>query len=279
MAVRYTAKEIVERLKKEIKTGRPLFMPNCGMGISAKLQEKGGADLICVSSTSYWRLKGLGSLAAFLPYGDCNEIIFELAKEILPMVKYTPVLSLSGPHNPLLKHKEHLKKLWDIGISGINPFPSELYGESFREQIEHIGMGWSQEVEFIRAAHEMDMFTFGYASNTQEATDLANAGADIIGSHLGSTKGGDIGAKAKMSLEESAELSQKIFDAARKIKKDVILFAHGGPMENPVAVEYILKNTDAQGFTGGSAAERIPIEKAILEITQTYKNIPISKKK
>lgn len=275
MAIRYNAQEVVARLREEIKAGRPLFMPNCGMGISAKFQEKGGADLICISPTSWWRLKGMGSLAAFLPYSDVNQIVFELAKEILPNVKKTPVISLSGPHNPLLEHKEHLKKLWEMGISGINPFPSELYGQSFRDQIEHIGMGWSQEVEFIRVAHEMNMFTFGYASNPSEAIDLANAGADIIGSHLGATRGGDMGAETELTLEKSAELSQQIFDAARKIKKDVILFAHGGPMENPVAVEYVLKNTDAHGFTGGSAAERIPIEKAILEMTKAYKSIPV----
>ncbi len=277
MAVRYNAKEVSNRLRKEIKAGHPLFMPNCGMGISAKFQEKGGADLICISSTSWWRMKGLGSLAAFLPYGDCNQIIFELAKEILPNVKETPVISISGPHNPLLEHREHLKKLWDMGVSGINPLPSELYDQSFRDQIEHIGMGWSQEVEFIRVAHEMNMFTFGYASNPGEATDLANAGADIVGSHLGATRGGDIGAKTKLTLEGSAELSQQIFDAAKKIRKDVILFAHGGPMEDPVTVEYILKNTDAHGFTGGSAAERIPIERVILETTKAYKSIPIRK--
>ena len=244
MAIRYNAKEVVERLQNEIKAGRPLFMPNCGMGISAKFQEKGGADLICISPTSWWRLKGMGSLAAFLPYSDVNQILFELAKDIIPVVKKTPVISLSGPHNPLLEHRIHLKKLWDMGISGVNPLPSELYDQSFRDQIEHIGMGWSQEVEFIRIAHEMNMFTFGYASNPGEATDLANAGADIVGSHLGATKGGDIGAETKLTLEKSAELSQQIFDAAKKVKKDVILFAHGGPMEDPVAVEYILKYTE-----------------------------------
>ncbi len=279
MAVRYNAKEVVERLRKEIKAGRPLFMPNCGMGISGKFQEKGKADLIAISTPSWWRLKGLGSLAAFLPYSDCNKIVFELAKEILPMVKETPVISISGPHNPLLEHREHLKKLWEIGISGVNPLPSELYDESFREQIEYIGMGWSQEVEMIKTAHEMNMFTFGYACNPKEATDLACAGADIVGSHLGSTKGGAIGAKTKLTLEESAEMSQQIFDAAKKVKKDVILFAHGGPMKDPEAVEYILNNTDAHGFTGGSAAERIPIEKAIFETTNAYKSIPIRKKK
>lgn len=278
MAKRYTAKEIVERLKAEISKGKPLFMPNCGMGISAKLQEKGGSDLICISPTSYCRLKGLGSLAAFLPFWDINQIVFNLAEEIIPMVKDTPVISLSAPHNPMLPHKKHLQKLWDIGISGVNPFISKLYGESFSEQIEHIGMGWSNEVEFVKVAKEMNMFTFSYAFNPEEAEILADAGANIISSHVGATQGGTIGAKTAMSLDDAAEFSQKIFDAARKANKDVILFAHGGPIEGLKEVEYIFKNTSAQGFTGGSAAERIPIEKSILTITEEYKNIPISNK-
>ncbi|MHB1376103.1 MAG: phosphoenolpyruvate hydrolase family protein [Candidatus Humimicrobiaceae bacterium] len=277
MAKRYTAAEVVARLKKEISKGKPLFMPNCGMGISAKLQEKGGSDIICISPTSYWRLKGMGSLASFLPFCDINQVVFDLAKEILPVVKEVPVISLSGPHNPLLPHREHLQKLWDMGISGVNPFISKLYGESFSEQIEHIGMGWSNEVEFVKIAREMNMFTFAYAFTPEEAKILADAGANIIASHLGSTTGGTIGAKTAMTLEVAGVLTQKIFDAARKSNKDVILFAHGGPIEGPKEVEYIFKNTNAQGFTGGSAAERMPIEKAILAVTQEYKNIPIKK--
>jgi len=277
MAKRYTSEEIVERLQAEISRKKPLFMPNCGMGISAKLQEKGGSDLICISPTSYCRLKGLGSVAAFLPFWDVNQIVFDLSIEILPMVKEAPVISLSSPHNPLLPHREHLQKLWDMGISGVNPFISKLYGETFSVQIEQIGMGWSNEVEFVKVAKEMKMFTFCYAFSPEEAEILADAGADIISSHVGSTKGGTIGAKATMSLDEAAQLSQKIFDAARKVNKNVILFAHGGPIEGPKEVEYIFKNTNAQGFTGGSAAERMPIEKAILEVTEEYKNIPIAR--
>jgi predicted TIM-barrel enzyme len=275
MAKRYTAKEVVERLRKEINAGKPLFMPNCGMGLSAKLQERGGSDLIVISPTSWWRLKGMGSLAAFLPYCDVNDIVFDLAKEIVPIVREVPLLSLSGPHNPLFGHREHLKKLWDMGISGVNPLISKLYDESFGEQIEHIGMGWSNEVEIVRIAHEMNMFTFAYAFAPEEATILAEAGADVVASHCGSTKGGLAGAKTGLSLDEAAELSQQIFDAAKKVRKDVILFAHGGPIEGPKEVEYIFKHTDAHGFTGGSAAERMPIEKAILEVTQAYKNVPM----
>jgi predicted TIM-barrel enzyme len=245
------------------------------MGLSAKLQEKGGSDIICISPTSYCRLKGLGSLASFLPLWDVNQIIFDLSREILPIIKETPVISLSSPHNPLLPHREHLQKLRDMGISGVNPFISKIYGPGFGEQIEQIGMGWSNEVEFTKIAVEMNMFVFAYAFSGEEAKTLADAGAHIIASHVGSTIGGTIGAKTGMSLEQAAELSQEIFDAARKANKDVILFAHGGPIEGPKEVEYIFKNTNAQGFTGGSAAERMPIEQAILAVTRDYKNVPM----
>jgi predicted TIM-barrel enzyme len=210
-----------------------------------------------------------------LPYCDVNELVFEVAREVVPVVSDVPLISLSGPHNPLFPHREHLQKLWDMGISGINPLISKLYDESFGEQIEHIGMGWSNEVEIVRVAEEMNMFTFAYAFAPEEATILAEAGADVVASHCGSTKGGLKGAKTGLSLEEAAELSQRIFDAAKAVKKDVILFAHGGPIEGPKEVEYIFKHTDAHGFTGGSAAERMPIEKAILEITQAYKSVPL----
>jgi predicted TIM-barrel enzyme len=275
MARRYTAGEVVERLRAEMKKGKPLFMPNCGMGLSAKLQEKGGSDVICISPTSWWRLRGQGSLAAFLPYCDCNEVVFQLAREILPVVKETPVISLSGPHNPLLPHREHLKKLWEMGISGINPMISRLYDESFGAQIEHIGMGWSNEVEFVRIAHEMQMFTFAYAFAPEEGRIFAEAGADVVASHCGATKGGLIGAQTGMSLQDAAELSQKIFDQALAVNKNVILFAHGGPIEEPKDVEFIFKQTSAHGFTGGSAAERMPIEKAVLAITKEYKTLRI----
>ena len=278
MARRYTSKEIVERLQAEISRGKPLFIPNCGMGLSAKLQEKGGADLIIISPTSYGRLKGLGSLAAFLPFWDVNQIIFDLAKEIVPVVKETPIISLSSPHNPLLPNKAHLQKLWDLGISGINPFMIRIYGDSFGEQVEQIGMGWSNEVEFIKTAKEMNMFTFSFAFTVKDAEILTEAGSDVICSHVGATKGGVIGAKTAMTLDDAAQVSQEIFDAAKKINKNIILIAHGGPIETPKDAEYIFKHTNAQGFLGGSAAERMPIEKAIVEITAEYKNILITKR-
>ena len=271
MAIRYSREEVIGRLRKEIDAGQPLFMPNTGMGLSARIQEKGGADLICISSTSRWRLKGQGSLAGFLPYSDCNELVLEVAEEVLPVVKETPVLTLSGPHNQLLVHRAHLGKLWDMGVSGVSPMPCRIFGPEFSGQMEHIGMGFVRELEFIETAHEMNMFTFAYAFTCEEAEMLTRAGADAICSHLGATKGGEIGAATQMNLESAASLSQEIFDAARSVNEDVVLFSHGGPLETPEDARYVSQHTDAHGFMGGSAAERMPIEKAILAATQAYK--------
>ncbi len=271
MAKRYTAAEVTARLQAEIKAGRPLFMPNCGSGLSAKMQERGGADLICVSATSYWRMKGQGSLAGLMPNADINQIILELAPEIVANVKETPLLALSGAFNPLLPHDVHLDRLWEAGISGINPFMIKIYGDATVEQLDAIGMGWNREVEFIRAAKNKGMFSLAFAFTPDEARVLAEAGADAISSHCGATKGGVTGAKTSFTLEDATRLTQAIFDAARSVNSDVLLFAHGGPIEGPPEVEYILQNTNAQGFIGGSAAERVPIEKAIVATTQEYK--------
>lgn len=272
MAKRYTADQVVARLSKEIDSGRPLFMPNTGMGLSAKIQEKGGSDLICVSPTSWWRLKGQGSLAAFMPYSDCNQIVFDLCREILPVVKETPVITLSGSHNPMLAHREHLQKLWDMGVSGVTHMPINLYGPEFPEQMEQIGMGLGSELAFIRTAVEMNMFTFAYAGNCGDAESFAKAGAHIVSSHVGATKGGEKGATTRLSLDDAVAISRDIFAAARSVNPKVILFAHGGPMETPEDARYVLERTDAQGFIGGSAAERMPIEKAILTATHAFKS-------
>ena len=273
MAKRFKEDEVVNLLKAKIEKKEVLFMPNCGSGLTAKLQEKGGADLICVSATSYWRMKGQGSLAPLMPYSDINEVIFSLAPEIVANVKDTPVLSLSGGTNPLFPHREHLKKLWEAGISGINPFMMKIYGDSIMEQMAAIGMGWDREVDFVAEAHRMEMFSLAYAFTPDEARILAETGCPAIPSHVGSTVGGLMGAKSNLTLDEACELSQQIFDAARAVNPDVILFAHGGPIKGPEEVKYVLERTNAQGFIGGSAAERMPIEKAVLAATQEYKEI------
>ena len=275
MAKRYHEQEVIDMLKSQVEAKKMLFMPNCGCGLTAKLQEKGGADLICLSATSYWRMKGQGSLAPLMPYSDINKVILELAPEIVANVEKAPILSLSGGTNPLLPHKKHLQMLWDAGISGINPFMMMIYGSGVMEQMEAIGMGWDKEVDFVGEAHKMDMFSLAYAFTPEEARILAEVGCPAIASHCGSTAGGLKGAKTSLTLDEACEISQQIFDAAKAVNPDVILFAHGGPMKGPEEAKYVVEKTDAVGFIGGSAAERMPIEKAVLAATQEYKEITL----
>ncbi len=272
MAKRYTNKEINERLWNEVKKGRPLFVPNCGMGLSAKMQENGGADIIVASPSSWWRLRGTGSTAPWLPYGDINQTIDSILPEVTANVKDTPIITLSGCHNPLVDKRELLQHLWDKGVSGVNPFMVKVYDPPFNDLIENIGMGWSNELEFVEIAHKMQMFTLVYAYNEEEAVAFAERGADVISAHVGTTTGGFAGAKTKYTLEEATEQSQKIFDAALKVNPDILLLAHGGPIETPDDAAYVFRHTSAHGFIGGSAAERLPIEKAVMETTQAYKS-------
>lgn len=275
MAKRYKESEVIAMLKKQVDAKKMLFMPNCGCGLTAKLQEKGGADLICVSATSYWRMKGQGSLAPLMPYSDINKVIMDLAPEIVANVTKAPILALAGATNPLYPHKKHLQDLWNAGISGINPFMMMIYGDAIMEQMKQIDMGWDREVEFVAEAHRMEMFSLAYAFTPDEARILAEVGCPAISSHVGSTVGGMKGAKSNLTLDEATELSQRIFDAAKAVNPDIILFAHGGPMKGPDEAKYVVTHTDAVGFIGGSAAERMPIEKAVLAATQEYKEISL----
>jgi predicted TIM-barrel enzyme len=272
MAKQYARKEVIAKLRDQIDKGIPLFMPNCGCGLTAKLQDEGGSDLICVSPTSWWRMKGCGSLAAFLPYCDCNAIVRDLTPEVLANVQDSVVISLSGVHNPILPPDRLLDEIWELGLSGINPLMAHLYDPPFNEQIEKIGMGFSNEVEVTKLARKREIFSFCYAYTEEDARIFAAAGADVVAGHVGTTAGGKIGAITKLTLEEACTHTQEIFDAARAENPDVILFSHGGPIVTAQDAEYVFKHTNADGFVGGSAAERLPIEVAVLDATQSYKN-------
>lgn len=272
MATVYTAQEIVARLRSEIESGKPLFVPNCGSGLTGKLQEMGGSDMIVISGTSYWRLRGQGSLSALMPNSDINQVIFDLAPEVAANVETTPLLSLSGAFNPLMPHRDHLRRLRDAGISGINPFMIMIYGEATVKQMDKIGIGWKREVEFVETAVEEDMFALAYAFNPEEARVMAEAGAHAIATHFGSTVGGVRGAASSITLDEATDQSQEMFDSALEVNPNIILFAHGGPIEGPKEAAHVMRNTSAHGFIGGSAAERVPIERAIIAATEEYKS-------
>ncbi len=273
--MRYHEADVVNMLKQEVEKGKMLFMPNCGCGLTAKLQEAGGADIICVSATSYWRMKGQGSLSPLMPYSNINEVFKILAPEIVANVQNKPIVAQTGATNPLYPHEKHLQEIWDAGIDGVNPFMINIYGSAVMEQMAQIDMGWDREVDFIGAAHKKDMFSLAYAFTPDEARIFAEVGCPAISSHVGSTVGGLKGAKSNLTLDEATELSQQIFDAAKAVNPDIICFAHGGPMKGPEEAKYVVSRTDAVGFIGGSAAERMPIEKAVLAATQEYKEISL----
>lgn len=273
MATTYSAAQVLDRLRAQLEQHRPIFVPNCGFGLSAKMQEQGGADLICISGTSRWRMKGQGSLAALMPNSDVNASIFEIAPEIVANVKEVPIISLSAAFNPLMPHRDHLEALRNVGVSGINPFMVKIYGDALVAQLDAIGMGWKREVEMVATAAEMNMFALAYAFSPEEARVLAANGAHAIASHFGATIGGAKGAVSNVSLHDAIVRTQAIFDAARSENPEILLLAHGGPIEGPTEVQKVLSETSAQGFVGGSAAERIPIEKAILAATQEYKGL------
>ena len=273
MAKRMTEEEVVAMLRAKIDRNEVLFMPNCGCGLTAKLQEAGGADLICLSATSYWRMKGQGSLAPMMPYSDINQVIFDLAPEVVANINNAPILAQVGATNPLVSHTKLLDDLGNAGVSGINTFMMNIYGAEIKEQMQQIGMGWDKEADLIGEAHKKNMFALEYAFTPEEARILAENGCPCISSHVGSTVGGMKGAKSKLSLDDAVELTQEVFDAALSVNPDIILFAHGGPMKGPKEAEYVVRKTNAHGFIGGSAAERIPIEKAVLEATKEYKAV------
>lgn len=267
--------EILRRLRENIANGVPIIGTGAGTGISAKFEEAGGTDLIIIYNSGRYRMAGRGSCAGVLAYGDANKIVMEMAGEVLPVVKHTPVLAGVNGTDPFKDMRYFLKQVKNIGFSGVQNFPTVgLLEGRFRANLEETGMGYDKEVEMVRIAHDMDLLTTPYAFNTQEAIAMTGAGADIIVAHCGCTVGGTIGADSVMALDAAAKLVQDIHDAAVSTNSDVIVLCHGGPISSPEDAEYILRNTSGvHGFYGASSAERLPTEVAITEHTRKFKSI------
>lgn len=267
--------EILCRLRENIANGVPIIGTGAGTGISAKFEEAGGTDLIIIYNSGRYRMAGRGSCAGVLAYGDANKIVMEMAGEVLPVVKHTPVLAGVNGTDPFKDMRYFLKQVKNIGFSGVQNFPTVgLLEGRFRANLEETGMGYDKEVEMVRIAHDMDLLTTPYAFNTQEAIAMTGAGADIIVAHCGCTVGGTIGADSVMALDAAAKLVQDIHDAAVSTNPDVIVLCHGGPISSPEDAEYILRNTSGvHGFYGASSAERLPTEVAITEHTRKFKSI------
>jgi predicted TIM-barrel enzyme len=268
-----TRQEVLARLKKAIAEGRPIIGGGAGTGISAKFEEAGGIDLLVIYNSGRFRMAGRGSRAGLMPYGDANAIVMEMASEVLPVVKNTPVLAGVCGTDPFRLMPVFLKQIKEVGFSGVQNFPTVgLCDGLFRKNLEETGMGFGLEVDMIHIAHEMDLFTTPYVFNTDEAKAMTKAGADVIVAHLGLTTKGSIGASTAVSLEEAPQKVQEICDAAKRIRGDVICLCHGGPLAMPDDVAYVLKRVKGiHGFYGASSMERLPTEIAIKEQVEKFK--------
>lgn len=267
--------EILTKLRRQVAEGQPIVGGGAGTGISAKCEEAGGIDLIVIYNSGRYRMAGRGSLAGLMPYGDANAIVMEMASEVLPVVKHTPVLAGVCGTDPFRRMEYFLRQIREIGFAGVQNFPTVgLIDGTFRQNLEETGMGYDLEVEMIRLAHEMDLLTTPYVFNVGEARQMAEAGADIIVAHMGLTTKGSIGASTALTLEESAALIQAIHDAAKAVNPEVLVICHGGPIAEPEDAAYILAHTrGVVGFYGASSMERLPTERAITGEVQRFKGI------
>lgn len=267
--------EILAGLRQVVASGRPIIGGGAGTGISAKCAELGGIDLLIIYNSGRFRMAGRGSLAGLLPYGDANQIVMDMAREVLPIVQHTPVLAGVCATDPFRVMKRFLQDVRDIGFAGVQNFPTVgLFDGTFRQGLEETGMGFAKEVEMIALAHEMDLLTCPYVFTIEEAEAMARAGADILIPHMGLTTKGTIGAKTALTLEQAAQKVQQLADAARRIRADILVLCHGGPISEPEDVRYILEHTRGiVGFFGASSIERLPTEQAITTCVRQFKNL------
>ncbi len=275
MACTKTRKEIIADLRVKIVKSEPIIGGGAGTGISAKCEEAGGIDLIVIYNSGRFRMAGRGSLAGLLSYGNANEIVKEMAHEVITTVKDTPVIAGVCGTDPLMLRDHFLRELKDLGFNGIQNFPTVgLIDGVFRANLEETGMGFDMEIDCIRAAHQMDMLTTPYAFDTEQAKKLTEAGADIVVAHMGLTTSGKIGAFTAKTLDDSVKDVQAIVDTCKSIRQDIIVLCHGGPIAMPDDAKYILERVKGvDGFYGASSMERLPTEIAITEQIRKFKSI------
>ena len=270
-----TRAEALARLRAQVEQGRPIIGAGAGTGLSAKCAEAGGADLIIIYNSGRYRMAGRGSLAGLMPYGDANAIVVEMAAEVLPVATKTPVLAGVCGTDPFRLMPVFLEELKRIGFSGVQNFPTVgLMDGTYRQGLEETGMGYGLEVDMIRAAHELDLFTAPYVFSDDEATAMAQAGADVLVPHMGLTTGGAIGGLTSKTLEECVPLIQGMHDAAKRVNPEILVLCHGGPIAEPDDAAYILAHTEGVvGFFGASSMERLPTETAMTENMKRFKAI------
>ena len=272
-----TRTEILARLREQVARGVPITGAGAGTGISGKCAEAGGADLIVIYNSGRFRMAGHGSLSGLLPYGDANAIVVEMAREVLPVVRRTPVLAGVCGTDPFRIMELFLRDLKALGFAGVQNFPTVgLIDGVFRQNLEETGMSFSKEIEMIAAAHELELLTTPYVFNVREAVDMVKAGADILVAHMGLTTKGTIGAHTARSLDQCVSEIQKIHDAARSERSDILVICHGGPISEPEDARYVLERTPGlAGFFGASSMERLPTERAITEQVRRFKELTI----
>jgi len=272
---RFDRKSLIERYRAMIARGDPIIGGGAGTGLSAKCEESGGIDLIVIYNSGRYRMAGRGSLAGLMPYGDANQIVVEMAAEVLPVVTRTPVLAGVNGTDPFRLMDVFLGELKAMGFSGVQNFPTVgLIDGMFRANLEETGMSYGLEVDMIAEAHRQDLLTTPYVFNEDDAAAMAKAGADIIVCHLGLTTGGAIGAETALKLEDCPALVDAWAEAALKVNPQAIVLVHGGPVSLPEHAEFVLKNTEnCHGFYGASSMERLPTEIALTEQTRKFKEI------
>jgi predicted TIM-barrel enzyme len=271
----FSREQSLARLRETVRQGAPLLGVGAGTGISAKFAEAGGADLIIIYNSGRYRMAGRGSLAGLLPYGDANQIVVEMAAEVLPIVHQTPVLAGVCGTDPFRRMEVFLPQLQQMGFSGVQNFPTVgLFEGTFRQNLEETGMGYGLEVEMIRLARRLELLTCPYVFNEQEARLMAEAGADVLVAHMGLTTKGAIGAHTALSLEQAAVRVQAIRDAGVAANPDVLVICHGGPIAEPGDARFVLEHTrGVHGFFGASSIERLAVERAITEQTRAFKQM------
>ncbi len=273
-----TRTEILTAFREKIERGIPIIGAGAGTGISAKCEEAGGVDLLIIYNSGKFRMAGRGSLAGLLSYSDANAVVMEMAAEVLPVVKKTPVLAGVCGTDPFRRMDVFLQEVKRVGFAGVQNFPTVgLIDGVFRQNLEETGMGYPLEVEMIRLGRDMDLLTTPYVFNEDEARAMAGAGADVIVAHMGLTTKGSIGARTALTLPEAAVLVQKLRDAAVGVRDDVIVLCHGGPIAEPEDAAYVLQHTKGvAGFYGASSMERLPVETAIAAQVRKFKGLRLS---
>ena len=271
--------EVLNRLLAQGKAGKPIVGCGAGTGISAKMAEAGGTDLIIIYNSGRYRMAGRGSLAGLLSYGDANGIVVEMASEVLPVVKNTPVLAGVNGTDPFRLMPVFLKQLKEMGFDGVQNFPTVgLIDGNFRANLEATGMGYDKEIDMIRVAHELDMFTSPYVFDVDQAKAMARAGADQLVAHVGLTTAGSIGAGVALTLDEAVDRVLAIAEAGRSVRKDILVICHGGPFDEPENVgQALARMPGIAGFFGASSIERLPTERAIRGQVQDFKSLKLAK--